>query len=264
MKRSPIAPQLTALAAVGALLVSMLAGVFGVVGSTTIAAQAAGVPSSETDATKVPHYFGPWANWANSPFTTSTAQVAIADSGAGRGATAVAQVDPTTGAVSGIEVTSPGHDYDPATTTVSVTGGTTDATGTVTVATGGAVVGLDVAAPGSGYGKLVAEVTGGGGTGAAVTPSGGVGEVHLVDGGSGYTMPTVDFDLPDDADGTIAKAHVPQDGLTADGAVTTVVVDDPGSGYSTAPQVVIRNGTLADPLNGATEASDTVTVGALE
>jgi len=260
MKRSPIAPQLTALAAVGALLVSMLAGVFGVVGSTTIAAQAAGVPSSETDATKVPHYFGPWANWANSPFTTSTAQVAIADSGAGRGATAVAQVDPTTGAVSGIEVTSPGHDYDPATTTVSVTGGTTDATGTVTVATGGAVVGLDVAAPGSGYGKLVAEVTGGGGTGAAVTPSGGVDEVHLADGGSGYTMPTVDFDLPDDADGTIAKAHVPQDGLTADGAVTTVVVDDPGSGYSTAPQVVIRNGTLADPLNGATEATATTTL----
>ncbi|HEX5917491.1 MAG TPA: hypothetical protein VFY76_06525, partial [Nocardioides sp.] len=250
----------TVLAAAAALLVSASVGVLGVVGATTTSAQAAGRPSSPTDATKVPHYFGPWPNWANSPFTTSTAQVEIVDSGNGQGARAVAQVDPVSGAVSGIEVTSPGHDYDPATTTVRVTGGTTDAAGTVTVATGGAVVGLAVDAPGSGYTALRAEVTGGGGTGAAVSPSGGVDAVHLTDGGSGYTMPTVDFDLPDDPDGTIARAHVPPDGLTPEGVVTSVVLDDPGSGYSHAPDVVIRNGTLADPINGATEATVTTTL----
>ena len=246
MKRTPRTPRLTALAAVGLLLASMLAGVIGMVGSTTVAAQAAGRPSSPTDATKVPHYFGPWPNWANSPLTTSTAQVRI-DSPSGQGASAVAQVDPVSGAVSAIDVTAPGHDYDPATTTVTVTGGTADATATVT-------------APGSGYTRLQAEVTGGGGTGATMTPSGGVDAVQLTDGGSGYTMPTVDFDLPDDPDGTIAKAHVPPDGLTADGVVTTVVLDDPGSGYTRAPDVVIRNGTLADPINGATEATASATL----
>lgn len=261
MKRTLGAPRRsTALTAAGVLLMSMLAGVIGVVGSTTVAAHGAGRPSSPTDATKVPHYFGPWPNWANSPLTTSTAQVEIVDTGTGQGAAAVAQVDPASGAVSAIDVTAPGHGYDPATTTVTVTGGTADAAGTITVATGGAVVGLTVDAPGSGYTELRAEVTGGGGTGAAVSPSGGVDAVHLTDGGSGYTMPTVDFDLPDDPEGTIAKAHVPPDGLTPDGVVTTVVLDDPGSGYSHAPNVVIRNGTLADPINGATEATATTTL----
>lgn len=261
MKRTLDRPRrLPVLAAVAALLVSTSVGALGVVGGTVTTVQAAGLPSSPTDATKVPHYFGPWANWANSPFTTSTAQVDIVDTGTGTGATAVAKINPTTGVVTGIDVTAPGHDYDPATTTVTVTGGTTDATGTVTVATGGAVVGLTVTAPGSGYAQLKAEVTGGGGTGAAVTPSGGVDAVHLADGGTGYTMPTVDFDLPDDPNGTIAKAHVPQDGLSADGVVTSIVVDDPGSGYTTAPGVVIRNGTLADPINGATEATATTTL----
>ena len=53
-------------------------------------------------------------------------------------------------------------------------------------------------------------------------------------------MPTVDFDLPDDPNGTVAKAHVPMiangdpvDGMNADGTITDIVVDDPGSGYST-------------------------------
>ena len=42
-----------------------------------------------TDASKVPHYFGPWPNWANSPLTLPTAR---SDGGTGAGATAVAQV----------------------------------------------------------------------------------------------------------------------------------------------------------------------------
>jgi FtsP/CotA-like multicopper oxidase with cupredoxin domain len=254
--------RLTLAAAVGALVVGTFAGTVGFAAGPVVPASAAGQPSSATDATKVPHYFGPWPNWANSPFTTSTAQVSISDAGDGAGAEGTARVDPVSGAVKSVDVTAPGHGYDPATTTVTVTGGSTDATGSVSVAPGGAVVGADVSAPGSGYSKLAVEVTGGGGAGAILTPSGGIDAVTISDGGTGYTMPTVDFDLPDAADGTIAKAHVPmiangdtEDGMTPDGVVTKVVVDDSGSGYSKAPQVVIHDGTIADPINGATQAT---------
>src|SRR3954447_5365463 len=257
----------TLAAAIGALVLGTLAGTVGVAAGPVMRASAAGLPAGATDATKVPHYFGPWPNWANSPYTTSTAQVSITDSANGSGAEGRAQVDPVTGAVSSIEVTAPGHGYDPATTTVTVTGGSADAIGSVSVAPGGAVVGVDVSAPGSGYSSLAAEATGGGGTGATLTASGGVDAVTITDGGTGYTMPTVDFDLPDTPDGTIAKAHVPmisngdtEDGMTPDGVVTTVVLDEPGSGYTKAPQVGIHNGTLADPVNGATEATATSTL----
>ena len=60
-------------------------------------------------------------------------------------------------------------------------------------------------------------------------------------------MPTVDFDMPDDPNGTIAKAHVVWDSNTGD--VTGIVLDNPGSGYASAPKVVIRDGTLFSPIN---------------
>src|SRR5690349_11815442 len=69
---------------------------------------ATALPAGPTDESKVPHYFGPWPNWANSPLTLSKAQVTI--NGTGTGATAVAQVDPATGGIKSIDVTSPGHD----------------------------------------------------------------------------------------------------------------------------------------------------------
>ena len=90
--------------------------------------------------------------------------------------------------------------------------------------------------------------------------SGGVDAVQVSDGGSGYTMPTVDFDLPDDPNGHQARGHVDPADLDANGTVTKVIVDDPGSGYSTAPHVVIHNGTLMDPIAGATEATATSTL----
>ena len=63
-------------------------------------------------------------------------------------------------------------------------------------------------------------------------------------GCAGYTVPTVDFDLPDDPNGTVAKGHATMDA----GTITEVVVDDPGSGYSKAPGVAVHNGTLMDPI----------------
>ena len=72
--------------------------------------------------------------------------------------------------------------------------------------------------------------------------------------GTGYSFPTVDIDYPDGPDGVQATAHAvcveancapATDGATV--TITDIVVDNPGSGYSTAPNVVIRDGTLADP-----------------
>ncbi|MET7382844.1 multicopper oxidase domain-containing protein [Streptomyces sp. NPDC005526] len=174
---------------------------------------------------------------------------------AGTGAEATATVDPQTGGIAGIEVTAPGHGYTADGTSVTVDGGTTAAAATATVQSTGGVTALTVGAAGSGYGGFSVGITGGGGSGAAATASGGVDAVTVKDGGSGYTMPTVDFDLPDDPNGTVAKGHVEAADLAADGSVSKVTVDDPGSGYSGAPGVTIRNGTAADPIPGATPAT---------
>ncbi len=87
------------------------------------------------------------------------------------------------------------------------------------------------------------------------TVYGGVDAVSITDPGSGYTVPTVDFDMPDDPDGVKATGHVvcaETDCMpaTEGGSVTItgVVVDHPGSGYASAPGVAIRNGTLFDPI----------------
>ena len=96
-------------------------------------------------------------------------------------------------------------------------------------------------------------------TNATATAFGGVDAVTLVDAGSGYTFPTVDFDLPDDPNGVQASAHATFD--TTTGAITAVVVDNPGSGYSSVPSVVIRDGTLFDPINnGGSGATATATL----
>ena len=236
-------PRLAALVFAGTLV---LAAPFG---SLPGASAASG---SATDPTVIPHYFGPWPNWANSPLTVSKAAVTI--TGAGTGAEAVAQVDPVSGGIASIEVTNPGHDYTSG-TTVTVSGGTTAATATAVVAASGAVVGFTAVTPGAGYTSFHVALSAGGGTGATAIASGGVDAVKISDGGKGYTMPTVDFDLPDSPDGVQAKAHVPMiangddvDGMDANGTITKVVVDEPGSGYTSAPAAAIRNGTSFDPI----------------
>ncbi|HEY3438450.1 MAG TPA: multicopper oxidase domain-containing protein [Actinotalea sp.] len=221
-------------------------------------------PTSPTDETKVPHYFGPYPNWANSPFTLPNAAVEI--TGDGTGATATATVDPATGGVATVDVTTPGSGYTLA-PTVTITGGDGTATAAATVSATGAVTGYTVDAAGAGYSQLAVSVSGGGGTGATATASGGVDAVALIDGGAGYTMPTVEFDLPALPDGTQAKGHVPMiangdlvDGMDANGTITAVVIDNPGSGYTSAPGVAIHNGTLFDPIAGATPATLSATL----
>jgi FtsP/CotA-like multicopper oxidase with cupredoxin domain len=202
---------------------------------------AAAAPASPTDETKVPHYFGPFPNWANSPFTLPDAQVII--TGNGTGATATATVG-AGGSITGITVTDPGNGYSNA--QVEITGSGTGAVAKATIVKKGFVSAIAVETPGSGYSAPTVTLSGGsGGSGATATAFGGVDQVAVVDGGSGYTFPTVDFDLPDGADGVPATGHAEMD---LNGSITTIVVDSPGSGYSSPPGVAIHNGTLFDPI----------------
>ena len=223
-------------------------------GSTGQVNPVSALPISPTDESKVPHYFGPNPNWALSPLTLADAQVAI--TGDGTGATAVASVG-ANGAITGVTVTNPGSNYTFADATV------TSATGTLAtllpaVTSSGFVSSVSVGVPGGGYTSPVVGFTGGGGTGAAATAYGFVDAVTILPGneGFGYTIPTVDFDMPLDPNGVQATGHVVCDVALCTPVVPgtpitilSVVVDNPGSGYATAPNVFIRDGTLFDPIN---------------
>ena len=66
------------------------------------------LPDSPVDESKVPHYFGPYSNYANSAFTLADVTVDI--TGDGSGATAVASVG-ADGAITGVTITNPGSGY---------------------------------------------------------------------------------------------------------------------------------------------------------
>ncbi|HET6443711.1 MAG TPA: hypothetical protein VFI27_03945, partial [candidate division Zixibacteria bacterium] len=204
------------------------------------------------DESKVPHYFGPNPNWANSPFTLPDATVEIVNQGNsnGSGAEAVAAVG-ADGAITAITVTNPGHDYT--NVKVNIVGSGTGATAVADIVRKGSVVAVTVEITGTGY--TAPSVTFSDGA-AAATAYGGVDMIALTNPGSGYAMPTVDFDLPDGPNGVQARGHAecePTDcAPVTDGGtvtITNVIVDSPGSGYSTAPHVVIRDGTIFDPIN---------------
>lgn len=191
-----------------------------------------------------PHYFGPWPNWANSPLTLPSVNVTIDDpNGPGSGATASASVG-ANGSITGITVLTAGQNYDE-TTTVTITGAGTGATAMPIRSSSASVTSIDLTNVGSFYEAPVVTI-GGPGIGAAAVAAGGVDSIVLSDPGSGYTMPTVDFDMPDDPNGVQAEGHVLWD--TATGVINSVIIDNPGSGYYTAPNVVIHNGTALNPL----------------
>ena len=91
MSTKRIPRRLTALVGATALVASGLVANATLMVAAPAPALAVSPPESPTDQSSVPHYFGPYPNWANSPFTLSTAAVDIA--GTGQGAEAVAQVD---------------------------------------------------------------------------------------------------------------------------------------------------------------------------
>jgi FtsP/CotA-like multicopper oxidase with cupredoxin domain len=100
-----------------------------------------------------PHYFGPHANWANSPFRMADALVEIVGGG-GSGATAKAQVDVATGAVFAIDLVDPGFGYStiPTVQITSVAGGGSGAAAVAAIdALAGTVKSITVTSRGSGY-----------------------------------------------------------------------------------------------------------------
>ena len=99
--------------------------------------QGMAAPGSPTDESKVPHYFGPYPNWALSPLTLPDVTVTI--NGDGTGATATATVGGN-GAVTGITITNPGANYTAA--TVSITGAGTGATANAVVTLSGVVTSI--------------------------------------------------------------------------------------------------------------------------
>ena len=206
--------------------------------------QGQAAPGSPTDSTAVPHYYGPWPNWALSPLTLPDATVTI--TGDGTGATATATVGGN-GAVTGITVDNPGNGYTSA--TVDITGAGTGAGASATITNSGVITAVTVTASGSGFKSPTAAISGGGATtDATATAYGSVDAVTLQNAGTGYQFPTVAFDMPDDPNGTQATAHAEKDG---NGAITAIVIDDPGTGYMNAPGMVIRDGTLMDPVANA-------------
>ncbi len=255
--------KLAALVAAAALSVGLTAPATGLVQSVA-AAPAPAAPASPVDQTKVPHYFGPYPNWANSPLTLPDAQVVI--TGNGTGATAEATVG-ANGAVTGITLIDGGQGYS--NVKVDITGSGTGAQASATIVKKGAVVSVAVNTPGSGYTAPTVSFSGNGG--ATASALGGVDAV-AVTAGSGYSFPTVDFDLPDDPSGVLARGHAvcgapyPDCNRGTDTALLTVVgvvVDSPGSGYRTAPGVVVRDGTVFGPINppaGFVEAKATATL----
>ncbi len=212
-------------------------------------------PTSPVDQTKIPHYFGPFPNWANSPLTLPDVKVTI--NGDGQDAQATATVG-ANGLISGITIDNPGNGYTFATVTIrrASDGWDGGARAVPTVTRGAVVTSIDILTKGAGYTAPQVKVIGGGtAIAATATAYGSVNAISVTSGGSGYTIPTVAIDLPTSPDGVMAQAHAVCDndpnaacGTAGPGTVTGIIVDQPGSGYTVAPDIHLRDGTAADPI----------------
>ncbi len=182
----------------------------------------------------------------------------------GTGAQATATVDPKTGGISAITVTSPGAGYVlPPKVTITSPGVTPTALANATAVISLGVVN-SVAVNESGFGFTTPSVTLSGGnptTVAAVVASGGVDNVTLTDGGGPYTnQPGVVFSLPDLPSGVQATGTATMD---ANGVVTAVDVVTPGSGYTKAPTVTIKD-LGATPVAIPATATATINIGQID
>jgi FtsP/CotA-like multicopper oxidase with cupredoxin domain len=225
------------------------------------AAPSVGVSFSPTDETKVPHYFGPFPNWANSPQVLADAIVSIVGGG-GAGAEATATVDPKTGGIASIDVTSPGSGYTAVPSVVFSSPGvtpTSNAQGLAHVSSG-VVTAVNVAESGFGFSAPTIDFTGGNpdpGFTATAVASGEVDNLSIISGGSGYTTkPIVRISMPDLADGRQATATAT---MNSRGIVDGVTIVDGGSGYLSAPTIDILDGNKVNPTGADIGATIGVT-----
>jgi FtsP/CotA-like multicopper oxidase with cupredoxin domain len=230
--------------------------------NTIEASDTSAMPMNEWDETKIPHYYGPWPNWANSPQVLANAVVSITPEAGdpGTGAEATASVDPQTGGVTAVTVTRPGSGYlVPPIVSIEAPGLTfTPAVATAEISPG-VLTSIDVVETGFGFDTPAVSITGGNPTiPAEAVASGYVDNLVLVDGGS-YTVgsqPIVEFSLPDLPGGTQATGTAV---LDDNGAVYEVVLANPGSGYTSAPTVTIWDQALYQLA--PTPATVTTTIG---
>jgi hypothetical protein len=196
-------------------------------------------------------------------YTTAT----VSFSGGG-GTGAVGEVDIVGGQIADVQIINPGTGYTSA-PTVTITGDGTGATATATINTG-QISAINVTAPGSGYTSAPTVTITGDGTGAtaqAVLGGAGINQVTVVDGGSNFTSaPNISFVggggsgasgtavlvptsiaridvvnggqnynrvpkivLTGGGGGSGASAHA----VISKGQVIQIIVDNPGSGYTT-------------------------------
>lgn len=191
-------------------------------------------------------------------FTVPPAVIITGGGGSNAAGTAVLDVY---GSVLGVTVTNGGSGYtsnptitfDTNLASVSVLGGGDGAAVTVTV-TGGVVTAANVTAPGSNYGSAPSLVVmdSGAGHGAILQPvmqNGTLLSVNVLNGGTGYTVsssplsPTVVV-TPSSFGYTPENIVSPGSGgavsvTITGGAVTSAVVVSPGSGYTSAPALVV-------------------------
>ena len=234
--------------------------------------KATAMPMEPMDESKVPHYFGPNPNWALSPLRVPDVVVAIdaPTTAGGTTATATASVDPVSGAITGYTITNPGTGYT-SNPNVQITGLGIDAQASAVVDYSGVVTAVTIDTDpntglplsGSGFTAPSVAITGGGATtDATATAYGGVDAAALTAGVdySGYTMPVIEFGLPNDPAGTQPTGYAvcvgdPVDGPYCQGTpqnpvtVASIVVVTAGSGYSAAPTVIIRDGPAGAPVS---------------
>ncbi|MEO8355401.1 MAG: multicopper oxidase domain-containing protein, partial [Chloroflexota bacterium] len=182
-------------------------------------------------------------------------------------AEATATVDPKTGGISAITVVNPGNGYFTA-PIVSITAPgmtpTTPASAIAQISTG---VLSRIAVVESGFGFTAPEVTITGGNptvgfNATAIASGGVDDLVLTSGGSGYTIqPVVEFSLPQQPGGVQATGSATMD---ANGVVNGVAVVNPGSGYTSAPTVTIWDGTLTNAAGTPATAVATISINQID
>ena len=216
----------------------------------------AAIPATTTDETKVPHYFGPFPNYANSPQTVPDAIVAIDPPAAGTTATAIATVNPVDGSISGFTITNPGGGYT-TTPLVSISGLGTGAFADAVLDPTGIVNSITPDLGGSGYtAPSVAITLGGATTDATATATGSVDPIIKFTGGSGFDQqPMVTFSLPNDPAGVQATGSA----TMTNGVVDTITVENAGSGYTSAPDVTITDG-LGPIFGNGTGATATATL----
>ncbi len=185
----------------------------------------------------------------------------------GTGAEAAATVDPKTGGISAVTVTSPGSGYlTPPTVAITAAGVTPTSPASATAQiSSGVVTSIAVNETGFGFTAPTVSITGDAPTTVATAnASGGVDNVTVDAGGVYEVQPVVKFGLPDlptgvQATGTATMIPLDANAVPPSYTISEVTVVDPGSGYTSAPSVTIFDGT---PTQVApTPAATTATIG---